>query len=116
MKTQVIEITGQYPSRSSLTRLMPEAVPALRIDVSYWMHVYPPLSGEFQPAARNGRPLCPWSMAAETSDPATPKERRHDLLNALKTGQKIIRQFGLPANRIRFIEERPAKKITIWVD
>ena len=112
MKDQIVEITGQYPSLPGIN----ERVAAVSYpDASFWLQIYPPLSGD-ETRVWHSRLMCPWGMAAELDDSATPAARRRSLLEALKNGLKTIRQYGLPANRIRFAEDRRTRSIMVCVD
>jgi hypothetical protein len=55
-------------------------------------------------------------MAAELADRATPRDRKQLLHDALKNGQKTMRLYELPANRIMFVEENSTGKVSVWVD
>ncbi len=79
------------------------------------MQVYPPLAGSRAPIG-NARTLCPWAMAAELDDENTPAQRRANIMDALKSGLKTIRQYDLPACRIVFAEDRSTRQVSVWVD
>jgi hypothetical protein len=85
-------------------------------DCNYWMKVYPPLSGNEAAPVLGIRQLCPWGLAAELADKATPTERKGQLLDALKIGQQIIHKYGLPAHRVTFLEDNGTKRINVWVN
>jgi len=114
MKDQIIPIDTRYPSfvpREQTVRTMTVSYP----DAAFWMQVYQPMSTT-RDHAEQYRSVCPWGMAAELTDDATPAERRKNILESLKTGLKTIRQYGLPAYRIQFMEHRSTREISVWVD
>ena len=115
MKGQIIEISGQYPLLSQVNRGTETTISVSYPDGAFWLQVYPPLSDGKLPLSHS-RFICPWGMAAELEDVCTTTARRQSLLDALKRGLKTIRQYDLPANRIRFAEDCTTHSITVWVD
>ena len=113
MREQIIPIDTRYPSfvaRGEAAKTMTASYP----DAAFWMQVYQPMSDvKIQDGFRS---VCPWSMAAELADAATQADRRKNILDSLKTGLKTIRQYDLPAYRIQFMEHRPTREISVWVD
>ena len=113
MKDQIIPIDTRYPSfvpREQAGKTMTISYP----DAAFWMQVYQPMSDvKTQEVYRS---VCPWGMAAELTDAATPADRRKNILDSLKTGLKTIRQYDLPAYRIQFMEHRSTREISVWVD
>jgi len=91
------------------------AIKASYPEAEFWMQIYPPMS-EIQPKAENFRAICPWAIAGELNDEATSFDRRKNILDSLKTGLRTMRQYDLPACRIRFMEYRPTRVISVWVD
>ena len=115
MTDQIIEITNQFSFLKQFTKMNDRREIISDRDGAFWMRVYPPLS-DIKTLTQGVRQLCPWAMAAEITDTATPKERKQQMLEAMKNGQKTMRLYDLPANRIMFIEENSTGKITVWVD
>jgi hypothetical protein len=115
MKDQIIEVSGQCPTFRQISRPNAKTVPASYPDALFWMQVYPPLA-DSRTAVSNARTLCPWSMAAELDDASTPAHRRANIMDALKSGLKTIRQYDLPPYRIMFAEEYGTRKISVWVN
>lgn len=115
MRDQIIEITNQFSLLKSFNRVNDRREIISDRDGAFWMRVYPPLS-DIKIPAYGTRQLCPWAMAAELTDRATSADRKQQLVDALKNGQKTMRLYDLPANRIMFIEDNTANKITVWVD
>ena len=115
MKDQIIEVNGQCPGFRQAATANSKIIPASYPDAAFWMRVYPPLA-EFRISIPHARMLCPWSMAAELNDEHTHADRRANIMNALKSGLKTIRQYDLPACRIIFAEEHSNRNISVWVD
>jgi len=114
MRQQIIEITNQYPILPSYEAGNKKA--AVENDGLYWISLYPPMDTEKRIPVANTRQLCPWSLAAELSVSAIPFMRRQQVLEALKCGQRAMRQFDVAPNRIMFLEDTLTKKITVWLD
>ncbi|MBS1532374.1 MAG: hypothetical protein JSU01_18880 [Bacteroidetes bacterium] len=91
------------------------AVKASYPDAEFWMQVYPPMS-DIQPKAENFRAVCPWAIAGELNDAEISFDRRKNILDSLKTGLRTMRQYDLPARRIRFMEYSRTRIISVWVD
>ncbi|MFI5160647.1 MAG: hypothetical protein ACHQHN_05185 [Sphingobacteriales bacterium] len=115
MKDQIIEVSDRFPFFPQLAQPTVTAATPSYPDGAFWMQVYQPLSDWRNPLP-NSRILCPWAMAAELEDELTNPDRRRNLMEALKRGLRIIRQYGLPAARITFAEDRATRAITVWVD
>jgi len=113
MRDQLIPIDAAYPV---LVAERGEAVvKATYPDAEFWMQVFPPMS-DVQPKAENFRAVCPWAIAGELNDGSISFDRRKNILDSLKTGLRTMRQYGLPACRIRFMEHRASRMISVWVD
>ena len=115
MRDQIIEITSKLSILNALNKRSDRREIISDRDGSFWMRVYPPLSA-IKALATGNRQLCPWAIAAELADRATPRDRKQLLLDALKNGQKTMRLYELPANRIMFVEENSTGKVSVWVD
>jgi len=113
MRDQIIPVDAAYPVFT--TGRGEAVVKASYPDAEFWMQVYPPMS-DIQHKAENFRAVCPWAIASELNDEAIPFARRKNILDSLKTGLRTMRQYGLPACRIRFMEHRPSRMISVWVD
>jgi len=115
MRDQIIEITGQFSILNAFNKRNDRREIISDRDGSFWMRVYPPISDmkEQQPGKRQ---LCPWGMAAEITDSSTPRDRKQQLIEAFRNGQKTMRLYGLPSHRIMFVDEGQGKGITVWVD
>ena len=113
MRDQIIPIDTRYPSfvaHEEVAKTMTASYP----DAAFWMQVYQPMSDV---KTQDGfKSVCPWGMAAELTDAATPAQRRKNILDSLKTGLKTIRQYDLPAYRIQFMEHRSTREISVWVN
>ena len=114
MRNQIIEITGQTPFISTGERYERQGI-IPNMQGSYWMQVYPPLSYIRVDIPGAGQ-LCPWSMIAEITDAATPHDRKQQVLEALRSGQRTMSLYDLPSHRIMFMEDVVSKKISVWVD
>jgi hypothetical protein len=115
MKDQIIEVSDRFPFFPQLAEPTVAAAMPSYPDGDFWVQVYSPLSDWSSPLP-NSRILCPWAMASEMEDELTDSDRRRSLMEALKRGLKIIRQYGLPSARITFAEDNATKAITVWVD
>lgn len=115
MRDQIIEVKGQCPTFQQISRPNERTVSAGYPQALFWLQVYPPL-GDHHAAISNARTLCPWSMAAELDDTNTPASRRANIMDALKSGLKTIRQYDLPPYRILFAEDQLTRRISVWVD
>jgi hypothetical protein len=115
MRDQIIEVNGQCPTFRQISRPNEKTVSASYPEALFWLQVYPPL-GDNRTTISNGRALCPWSMAAELDDNNTPAHRRANIMDALKSGLKTIRQYDLPPYRIVFAEDHATGQISVWVD
>lgn len=115
MRDHIIEITSQTSIFSSFSNRGEKREIISDRDGSFWMRVYPPISDmkEQQPGKRQ---LCPWAMAAEITDSSTPRDRKQQIIEAFRNGQKNMRLYGLPSHRIMFVDEGRGKGITVWVD
>lgn len=113
MRDQIIPIGTRYPSFAAHEQVA-NTITASYPDAAFWMQVYQPMSGV--KIIDGFRSVCPWGMAAELADAATPAGRRKNILDSLKTGLKTIRQYDLPAYRIQFMEHCPTREISVWVD
>jgi hypothetical protein len=114
MRDQIIHIEPFNPARL-LYRQGEETAKAVSYpDAAFWIQVYPPLSDH--KSIQHAKALCPWSMAAELTDISTTPARRQNILECLKRGLKIMRQYDLPANRIVFMEHYAGREISVWVD
>ena len=112
MKHQIIEITNQYPILPSYA----STVKAETMDGLYWINVYPPMEAENDIPMVQSKQLCPWSMAAEFANLSVSQERKQQVLDSLRNGQRAMKQFGLPANRIMFMQDNTTRRITVWID
>jgi hypothetical protein len=115
MRDQIIEITDQFSLLASFRKMNNRREIITDRDGAFWMRVYPPMN-DIKNLVGLDRQLCPWAMAAELNDAAISRERRRMLLDALENGQKTMRLYELPPNRIMFVEENQTGKITVWVD
>ncbi|HTK21751.1 MAG TPA: hypothetical protein VL442_19675 [Mucilaginibacter sp.] len=115
MKDQIIEVNGQCPTFKQISRPNERTALTSYPDASFWLQIYPPL-GDQSTRVSNARMLCPWSMAVELDDTSTLPDRRAQIMDALKSGLKTIRQYDLPPCRIMFAEEYSTRKISVWVD
>jgi hypothetical protein len=115
MKDQITKARSSFPFFPQMAEPAVMVVTPSYPDGEFWMQVYPPLS-DWTAAPTDSRILCPWSMAAELEDEQTDSDRRRSLMEALKRGLKTIRQYGLPAARIMFAEDKVGRAITVWVD
>jgi hypothetical protein len=112
MRDQLIPI---YAAKLTFAAGRSEAVKASYPDAEFWMQVYPPMN-DIQPKAENFRAVCPWAIAGELNDETVSSDRRKNILESLKAGLKTMRQYDLPACRIRFMEYCPTRVISVWVD
>jgi len=114
MRHQIIEITNQYPFLPSYEA--GDKKSTSESDGLYWIGIYPPMDTEKRIPVMNTRQLCPWSLAAELNVAAIPFTRRQHVLESLKYGQRAMKQFNVPPNRIMFLEDTLTKKISVWLD
>jgi hypothetical protein len=113
MKDHIIPVGAAYTDLA--TERCETAVKASYPEAEFWMQVYPPMS-DIQAKAENFRAVCPWAIAGELNDEVISFDRRKNILDSLKTGLRTMRQYDLPGCRIRFMEHRRNRLISVWVD
>lgn len=114
MRDQITDISEQFPLFKQLHEQ--DKKPVSYPDPAFWLFIYPAAGEHHNIVIPGSRLLCPWAMAAEYADSKISEERKRDLLEALKTGLKTLREYHLPACRIIFAEDNSTRQITVWVD